>query len=442
MKKKLKVLEYVFIFLFLMFVCLFCTSFGDDEIWNYGFVMNIYKGLVPYKDFNMVITPFYPFLMSLPFHIFGCNELVLQITNSLLLVFVFFLLDKILGNKKFLVLFFLVFPLSLVFPSYNIFLFVLLVVLLYCEKFIKNDYLIGILIGFLFLTKQTVGGCVLIASLLYYIKDYRKALRRFIGFTIPVIIMFIYLFFNDAISDFIDLCFLGLIDFGGKNSSNHIIPKIVFFCLIINIIYYIRKRPRDIFNYYILAFYSIMIPLIDLYHVQVAFLAGVIINLYNFNFSTIYDKYLKSFCIVSCIGFSITMFTYSFPIIYPNDINHFNYRLIPRLNVKFTKKVNNHLKKYEGKNIYYLVADAYYFRIINDEKITKLDLINNGNWGYNGSKKIIKEIKKHKGKGDIFIIDEIDFEASSQIDKNTLYFIKNNCKKIDSIDFYDIYLYE
>lgn len=36
-----------------------------DEIWNYGFSHSLYSGLVPYKDFNMVITPFYPFLMSI-----------------------------------------------------------------------------------------------------------------------------------------------------------------------------------------------------------------------------------------------------------------------------------------------------------------------------------------------------------------------------------------
>ena len=36
-----------------------------DEIWNYGFSHNIYSGLVPYRDFNMIITPFYNFLMSL-----------------------------------------------------------------------------------------------------------------------------------------------------------------------------------------------------------------------------------------------------------------------------------------------------------------------------------------------------------------------------------------
>ena len=63
-KINLSFLKYVLIFFLLLIVSLFFTLFGNDEIWNYGFSNNIYKGLVVYKDFNMVITPLYPFIMS------------------------------------------------------------------------------------------------------------------------------------------------------------------------------------------------------------------------------------------------------------------------------------------------------------------------------------------------------------------------------------------
>ena len=61
-------LIFVLSLIFLNFI-----PFDLDEIWNYGFMHNIYSGLVPYKDFNMVITPFFPMLFSLPFFIFGSN---------------------------------------------------------------------------------------------------------------------------------------------------------------------------------------------------------------------------------------------------------------------------------------------------------------------------------------------------------------------------------
>ena len=85
-----KYFKYVFTFvmtlLFLNFI-----PFDLDEIWNYGFMHSIYSGLIPYKDFNMVITPFFPMLFSLPFFIFGSNLLVVNICQSLLITFVYFL---------------------------------------------------------------------------------------------------------------------------------------------------------------------------------------------------------------------------------------------------------------------------------------------------------------------------------------------------------------
>ena len=440
MKKKRLIIGSILLFFLFLGTALFCTVFGCDEIWNYGFAVSIYKGLVPYRDFNMVITPFYPFLMSLPFHIFGINELVLQITNSLFLVIAFFFLDEIIGDKKYIVLFFFLFPLSLVFPSYNIFLFVFFVFLLYCEEKGANDIVIGLILGFLFLTKQTVGICILACSILFYLKNIKKNIKRILGFLIPVTIVIIYLIINNAFIDFIDLCFMGLIDFGSKNVSTPFIMTFVFILLIINALYYIIKYPKSIFNYYVLAFYSIMLPLIDIYHVQVAFLAFIVLNCYNLNISDKYDKYIKVFSIMSYIGIGLIIFISSYPYTYPNDINHFEYRLIANPNIKFTKKVNNYMKKHDDKEMLLLVADAYYFKIIQDKKINKLDLINNGNCGYNGSKKIVDELKKHKES--LFIINEVDFNKKSQIDKGALYYIKNNYKKVDSIGIYDIYSLE
>ena len=78
MFSKIKIKEivpYVFLFVFLLFVSLITTTFGNDEVWNFGFAKNIYEGLVPYKDFNMIVPPLYPLLMSVPFLFLGTSEL-------------------------------------------------------------------------------------------------------------------------------------------------------------------------------------------------------------------------------------------------------------------------------------------------------------------------------------------------------------------------------
>ena len=51
----------LFLFLFILFLVwnLLLVPLNLDEVWNYGFAHNIYSGLVPYKDFNMILTLFW-----------------------------------------------------------------------------------------------------------------------------------------------------------------------------------------------------------------------------------------------------------------------------------------------------------------------------------------------------------------------------------------------
>ena len=86
---KKKVLLYLTLFCIFLVWNLLLVPLNLDEVWNYGFAHNIYSGLIPYKDFNMILTPFYPFLMSLPFHLFGSSMLVFHIEQAIILLFCF-----------------------------------------------------------------------------------------------------------------------------------------------------------------------------------------------------------------------------------------------------------------------------------------------------------------------------------------------------------------
>ena len=152
------VFKYVFIFI-LSLIFLNFIPFDLDEIWNYGFMHNMYYGLVPYTDFNMVITPFFPFLFSLPFYIFGSNLLVVNVCQSLLITLVYVLLEKLFGKNTNILLILFFFNYDMIYASYNFFVFFLFLLLLFMEKKECNDYLIGIVIGLAVLTKQSVGGC-------------------------------------------------------------------------------------------------------------------------------------------------------------------------------------------------------------------------------------------------------------------------------------------
>ena len=228
------------IFLFLLFLLFNLTLLPTnlDEIWNYGFSHNLYSGLIPYKDFNMVITPFYPFIMSLGFHIFGSSMLVFHIEHAIILICLCVLLFLLIDKKAWFIVALMLFPVNVSFPSYNIFLYFLLVLIIYLEKEKKSDYLIGFLLGLCVLTKHSVGLCLLLPSL-YYIKDLKKVGRRFLGFIVPLFVFIIYLIITKSMIPFIDLCILGLFDFASENGKAFNIYFLLFIIMIGITIYFI-----------------------------------------------------------------------------------------------------------------------------------------------------------------------------------------------------------
>ncbi len=203
--------------------------------------------------------------------------------------------------------------------------------------------------------------------------------------------------------------------------------------------YFIVKDRKNLVNYYVLAFYSIMIPLFDIYHFMVAFLAFLILIL---------SKVKKDIIKPGLFGISIILFAtvllmdsrFKSKIIYPNNIKHFEYRFIDYDSILFTNKVNDYIKKNSDREFVFLNSNGYYFRLINDMKISYIDLINAGNFGYNGSDKLLKEIKKRKNS--IFLVDKSELSPIKQSDKQALNYVIDNGKKIGNIDFFDIYVFD
>ena len=408
-----------------------------DEIWNYGFSYNIYKGLIPYKDFNMVLTPFYPMFMSLFLHIFGKGILSIHIANAGILSFCSYLLFKMYGKKAYLIIIMFFIPFYLTFPNYNSFLSILAIILIYLEKIKDNkkytDYVIGVILGCLILTKQTVGICVLIGSLLCA-SDKNKIRKRILGCSIPIIIFIIYLLTTNSYRQFLDLCVFGLLDFSENSQGFNGYTVVTILLLLFNL--YVIVKEKNKIAYYPLFFASITIPICDLFH-----LSAYLIVLSNIIVPKIKKDYInyKMFFVFLLVIDSILMFSENYSgkkSVYPNDLNNFNYRYISRDNYDFTKKILKWMDK-RDKEIVLLDANAYYFKLIQDKKIGYIDLINQGNWGYNGSKKLISQLKKYKET--YFLINREGYNDYSQIDKNALKYVSSHGKKIKEIGCYDIY---
>ena len=154
MKKNIKIFLLFFIFSSIIF---YFHVIDLNEIWSYGFTYNISRGLIPYKEFNMVVSPLYNLLFAIPLKIFGNYLLVYELSHAFLYSFIFTLAYQRLGKKSFLL------PIAVAIQSspcwYNTFIAVLtLFILIILDSNSKyKNLIIGLTIGIIAMTKHNVG---------------------------------------------------------------------------------------------------------------------------------------------------------------------------------------------------------------------------------------------------------------------------------------------
>ncbi len=449
-----KNIKYVVLFI-LFFLCLqfFYVNFSADQMYNYGFSYAISMGEVPYRDFNMIIPPVGAFVYSIPFLLFGSNIIIFNLYQALLLCVLFFFLFKLFKEKTWIILIILMLTLPIpfihvLFQGYNFLLILEFVILMYLEKEKENDYLIGILLGFFCLTKQTVGVLMCIPSILYLFKDYKKALKRFLGFLVPCFIFLIYLLLTNSFFEFWDLCLFGMFDFTNENSSfSRILSDFNFYLFILEIVFLFilifknRKNSKYRLNLiYLLLFSSIAIPLFDYIHVSYF---SFILMFYFVDLLKIKHKNLAfSSCLFS-FSYALIWFLFIFNFKMPNIVrlNNYGYTIMPKNNYKEITAVSDYIK--ENKNSIILSDRAYLIKFVSKEKLNYFDLLNYGNHGYNGTEKLINMLKGEKDK--FILINMEDYErvdVGQQTNKIVMKYVIDNYKEVGQVDVYNIYYKE
>ena len=121
MKKYKIIISCIILFFIILLVNLLLIPNNMDEIWNYGFSYAIRLGEIPYRDFNMVLPPFYSLFMTIPLLIWN-NYLSFIIFHSLIMTFSFFLLFRMYKDYGYFLLLVSVLFFSNIYPTYNSFL--------------------------------------------------------------------------------------------------------------------------------------------------------------------------------------------------------------------------------------------------------------------------------------------------------------------------------
>ncbi len=98
--KNRKILKNIILFIGFMLIAsgnVFVQAFSNlDEIWIYNFARCIVDGLLPYRDFSIIITPLFPMISAIFLKIFGNEMVVLRGIEVIEIAAILFMTFKVL----------------------------------------------------------------------------------------------------------------------------------------------------------------------------------------------------------------------------------------------------------------------------------------------------------------------------------------------------------
>ena len=421
------ILTFIVIFLIMLFFCTF-QYIDNDQVWTYGFSYNISQGLVPYKDYNMIIGPLYSLIFSFPMVLFGNYLFVFKLFHIIFYSIVLTFCYAKLGKKTI----FLMFSYFVQNTAcwYNVFVATLLIIifLLIDSNSKYKDLFIGLLIGVILMTKHNIGFFLFIV----YFFTSKKKIQNSFYVSIPVFISLLYLIVTDSLFGYINFCFLGGVNF----ISNFLYDIPTLIILIVIVIYLVKKyiKTKDVKILYLFAVLSVIFPLVETVHLLIFFIPFTYyILLFEKDKKCLYVNYY--FLIVGVISIVI-QFVF---------VTHFKYFNIKDNFLKFTflqngvcetlNNYSNYMKKIDG-NIILFVHQAYSIRLINNQTPGFYDLINKGNLGSNEDYYIEEIDKKCKNEKCTFILGGFYFKKRIKMNQMLFSFkdyVVDNYKYVETL---------
>ena len=437
-KKIIKILIVIIFVLLTVGYSYYIRPIVDDELYNYGFSFNIIKGLVPYKDFNMIIPPLFNYILALGLKIFGSKLIIYHFAVAIMITSILCIGYKKIG-KKIIILY----PILLIYPyaGYNIFSILLLFILFLNEDehYKYKDIIEPILISMMFLTKQTLG--ILVIPSIIFSKNKKKTIAIYL---ISIFIFLLYLIINGTVVEFFDYCLFGMFDFANKNSTGFGLLTIIEILIIITLAYFSFKTKRKDL-YFCLAFQIMALPIVNYIHFIISFVP--VVYLFIKEFKT--NNYIF---LLSIVGVSSFFIAFNLAVCVKNE-NYKNFekyqvdnfmkgRTTYRITDSYILGTKKHIEQHPGYTPYILGRFSYILKLNHNIPITKYDIINNGNMGYNGAERYIKEIDKYCKKNKcLFIINDQEESLSITIQTNMeiLKYIQNNYTAKFNSSLYSVY---
>ncbi|MEE3342653.1 MAG: hypothetical protein VZS44_01015 [Bacilli bacterium] len=415
----------------------FYSLLSLDAVWNYGFAYNISRGLIPYKDYNMIVTPLFSYILSLLILLFGNKFVLYYIFMSVIIVALSYLSYLKIGYRAVYIYMLAVITSNI---GYNVLVLLLFIILInYIDNDEKNDLLIAFIIGLMILTKQTLG--ILIIPSIIFSKKRKKTIAIYFIFLFSFVL---YLVINNNMFEFLDYCFFGMFDFtNGNGSKLSILTFVELFICIFLFIKILKMKFKDDKLIYILLFQIICFPIVDGVHFLITFIPILLYLFEKYKFKYKYFEMCIYLFIISFFAtFNFTQIDFSLNNLY-QEKNSFMYgKRLPNYFSDYFKYVSSYIEKYDDYRIYILEARAYVTKLELNMAINKYDLINRGNMGYKGSDKYIKEIDEYcKNNKCLFFVDYASYQKkANQVSDEIILYVSRNYNSVVNPGFDNIYI--
>lgn len=440
MTKYLKKVLPIILMIVLLFITMYYTYYfrqvTDDELFNYGFAQNILNGLIPYKDFNMIIPPLFSYILALFLGILGKKLIVYHLMIALMIVGITYLCYQKIGFYAMVIyLLLLIYP----YTGYNMFCLFLFFLLLIKKEGKYGEIIDAILISMMFLTKQTLG--LLVISSIIFSKQKKKILSIYIS---ALLLFLLYLILNNNLAEFVNYCLLGMLDFTHENRTELNCLLLIEIMIITTLSYMvIRFQKKDLF--YLLMFQIITFPIVNYIHFCISFIPIAYLllkKIHSYPFVSFLFLITVLFCFIAFnINTLIQNDNYLFLSPYQGD-TFMKDRLTSRLTEGYITTINKYLIQYQDYHPYILGNFSYLIKLNLEIPLTKYDIINNGNLGYHGSQKYIQELKKdcEENKCIFFLNDEeVTPPKDLQTNREILYFVRDHYNRIYSSNIFSVY---
>ena len=472
-----------------------------DELWNYNFARNIADGLLPYKDFNMVITPLLSIICGIVLKLTFNELLVMRILAVCLITAILYVTYKIfrilkinqyISNILIIGIYLLMYKYFCI--DYNFGALLIILITIYCElksvskkrdlfKSNKNDFLLGILVGSCILFKQTIGLFTSVIFIFYKLlhatnkEEFKKVFKivilRLLGVMIPVVMFVIYLTVNNIWYEFLDYTVYSLNTFSNKISylnllnGNYgnivailsiLVPLIIVTMYVISVCKKIKTEEQK--NIFILFAYSVaafivVYPISDSIHfligslpalIALGYIAYIIIEKLIEkvpNQKLIYGIkcFIKSASIMSIVSISIysvlILAEYTSKCGEYTELMHFKY--MPVSNESGIQEIGNYIleQNAKGKDVYILDATAALYMIPIDKYNKDYDMFNKGNFGAKGEEGQIEKLNNTTNS--LVLIMNENYRRNWQNPEKVREYIIENWTKIGEILNFDIY---